>query len=183
MSAIVCTVTSATRYSVVTGAAGNSARGHGRWVRWASTPVPPDWAGGALNDLFDDISSAQNAANQVDYRCLLIYNANASNAMQNAVAFLAAEVAGGASIAIGVDPTAASAVGSATAQALQIANATTAPAGVTFTSPTTAGAGIALGTIGVGQVRGLWFRRTAANTAALSNDGVTLQVNFDTGAL
>jgi hypothetical protein len=97
--------------------------------------------------------------------------------------YLSAEVAGGASIAIGVDTTAASALGSATAQALTIANETTAPAGVTFSAPTTAAGGISLGSIPVGNVRAVWVRRTAANTAALSGDGVTLAVSGDTGSL
>jgi hypothetical protein len=99
------------------------------------------------------------------------------------VAYLSSEVAGGASIAVGADTTAASAKGSATAQLLTIANNTTAPAGVTFSSPTTAGAGVSLGSIPVANVKGLWVRRTAANTSALSADGVTLAVQVDTGSL
>ena len=59
----------------------------------------------------------------------------------------------------------------------------TAPAGVTFSSPTTVGAGVALGTIGAGQVKAFWIRRTAANSSALSNDGVTIAVTGDTGSL
>jgi hypothetical protein len=140
------------------------------------------WAGGSLNDLFDDISGAENAASTVDYRCIFIHNANASNPMLSAVAYLSTEVAGGASIAIGVDPAAASAIAAATAQAATIANETTAPAGVVFTSPTTAGTGIALGSIPVGQCRAIWIRRTAANSAALNNDGVTIAVQCDTAA-
>jgi hypothetical protein len=81
------------------------------------------------------------------------------------------------------DTTAASAKGSATAQLLTIASNTTAPAGVTFSSPTTAGSGVALGTIPVANVKGLWVRRSAANTSALSGDGVTLAVQVDTGSL
>ena len=107
----------------------------------------------------------------------------AANALQNAVVYLSAETAGGASIAIGVDTTAASPIGQAGAQALQIANETTAPAGVTFSSPTTAGTGLALGTIGVGQCKAFWIRRSAANTAALSSDGVTIAISGDTGSL
>jgi hypothetical protein len=170
------------RYSVVTGSAGNTTAGtaNGSLGKYISTTA---WAGGAANDLFDDISGAENAASTVDYRCIFIYNSNAANAYQNAVMYLSAEVAGGASIAIGVDTTAASALGSATAQALTVANETTAPAGVTFSAPTTAGTGIALGSIPVGNVRAVWIRRTAANTAALSGDGVTLAVSGDTGSL
>jgi hypothetical protein len=170
------------RYSVTTGTAGNTTAGTalGSLGRYISTTA---WAGGVAQDLFDDLTGAANAASQVDYRCIFIYNSNAANAYQNAVVYIASEVAGGASIAIGVDTTAASALGSATAQALTIANTTTAPAGVTFSSPTTAATGIALGTIPVGNVRAFWVRRTAANTAALSNDGVTLSTSGDTGSL
>lgn len=141
------------------------------------------WAGGAANDLFDDVTGAENAASDVEYRCVFVHNTNAANVLENAVVYLSAETAGGASIAVGADTTAASAVGSASAQAVTIANENTAPAGVTFSSPTTAGAGVALGNIGVGQVKAFWIRRTAANTAALSNDGVTIAVTGDTGSL
>lgn len=170
------------KYSVTTGAAGNATAGTaaGSLGRYVSTT---QWAGGVAQDLFDDLSGAANAASQVDYRCIFIHNNNAANAYQNAVAYISSEVAGGASIAIGPDPTAASALGSATAQAVTIANATTAPAGVTFSAPTTAATGIALGTIGTAQVKAFWLRRTAANTAALSNDGVTIGISGDTGSL
>lgn len=170
------------KYTTTAGAAGNANTGTaaGSLGKYISTTAVPD---ATLNAVFDDISGAENAASTVDYRGLGVHNSNASNPLENAVAYLSAEVAGGASIAIGVDTTAASAVGSSTAQLLTIASETTAPAGVTFSSPTTAGAGVALGTIASGQVRGLWVRRTAANSAALSNDGVTLALAGDTGSL
>jgi len=142
------------------------------------------WAGGALNDLFDDISGAENAASTVDYRCIFIHNNNGANIFQNVVIYLSAEVAGGASIAIATDNIAASAIASGSAQAAAIANETTAPTGVSaFSSPTTAGAGLSMGNIGVGQCKAFWIRRTAANTSALSNDGVTIAVAGDTGNL
>jgi len=168
------------KYSV-TAAAGNTTAGtaSGSLGDQISTTVIPD---ATLNALFDDISGAENAANTVDYRCIFIHNSNSANTLQNAVMWLSAEVAGGASIAIGVDTTAASAIGSASAQALTVANENTAPAGVTFTSPTTFGAGISLGNIPNGSCRAVWIRRTAANSAALNNDGVTFSVQGDTAA-
>ena len=171
-----------TRYTVTAGSAGNTTASSagGSLGKYASTSV---WSGGALNDLFDDISGSENAASTVDYRCVAIYNTNASNSAQNVTAYISAEVAGGASIAIGVDPTAASAVGASSAQAVTIANETTAPAGVSFSSPTTYATGVAMGSIPVGQVRMLWIRRTATNSAALSADGVTLTIAVDTGSL
>ena len=141
------------------------------------------WAGGSANDLFDDISGAENAASTVDYRCIFVHNSNGANTLENAVVYLSAETAGGASIAVGADTTAASALGSASAQALTVANETTAPAGVSFSSPTTVGTGVSLGNIPSGQVKAFWVRRTAANTAALSADGVTIAVAGDTGSL
>ena len=141
-------------------------------------------ADATLNALFDDISGAENAASTVDYRCIFIHNNNASNALQNAVIWLSAEVANGASIAIAIDNLSASAIGAGVAQAAVIGAETTTPSGVgAFSSPTTFGTGLSLGTIAAGSCRAVWFRRTAANNAALNNDGVTWSVQGDTGAL
>jgi hypothetical protein len=171
------------KYSVKTGSAGNStassaAASLGKYV---STT---EWAGGSANDLFDDISGAENAASTVDYRCIFVHNTNTANVAQNAVVYLSAETAGGANIAIATDNIAASAKGSASAQAAEIANETTAPSGVSaFSSPTTAGTGLSLGNIGIDAVKAFWIRRTATNSSALSNDGVTIAVQVDTGSL
>lgn len=142
------------------------------------------WAGGAANDLFDDISGAENAASTVDYRCIFVHNSNGANALQNAVVYMSAETAGGANIAIATDNIAASAIGAATPQAAAIASETTAPSGVSaFSSPTTAGTGLSLGNIPAGSCKAFWIRRTATNSSALSNDGVTIAVAGDTGSL
>ena len=75
------------------------------------------WAGGSLNDLFDNISGAENAASVVDYRCVFIHNNNGANTYENPTVYLSAETAGGANITIAIDNIAASAIGSASAQA------------------------------------------------------------------
>jgi len=183
MSAIIASEI-VTRLTTTAGSAGDStaqANPNASLGKYASTTA---WSGGSANDLFDDISGAENAASTVDYRALAVLNNNAANPLQNAVAYIASEVAGGASIALAADNIAASAKGSASAQLAQIASETTAPSGVgTFSSPTTAGTGVSLGTIPVANVKGLWVRRTAANTAALSGDGFTLGIAGDTGSL
>lgn len=171
------------RFSTTAGAAGDTTANTTVSTFLGKYAATSAWAGGGTNDLFADITGAQNAASQVDYAGLAILNNNAANALQNAVAYISAEVAGGASTAVGADTTAASAKGSASAQLLTIASNTTAPAGVSFSSPTTLGTGIALGSIPVANVKGLWIRRTAANTAALSADGATFAVGGDTGSL
>lgn len=135
-----------------------------------------------LHNLFDVISGDENAASVVDYRCLFVHNAHATLTWENVKVWIASEVAGGASAAIGLDPAATSAVGAASPQAARIANETTAPAGVTFTAPTTKAGGLTIGNMGPGTVKGIWIRRTAANTAAVDNDGVTIRCEGDTAA-
>lgn len=167
----------------VTAAAGNTTAQPDPNASLGDQISTTEWTGGSLNDLFDDVSAAENAASDVEYRCIFIHNNNGANVYENPVVWLSGEVAGGASIAIGVDPTAASAVGAAAPQAVTVVDENTAPAGVSFSAPTTQGAGIALGNIPQGQCRAIWVRRTGANTAALSNDGVTLSVSGETGSL
>ncbi len=169
------------RLSVKTGTAGDTTAGTpaGSLGKYVSTTV----VGTALHDLFDVITGAENAASTVDYRCLAVLNNNAANVYENAGVYISAETAGGANIAIAVDSVAASAKGSASAQALEVANETTAPTALTFSSPTTSGTALSLGNIGIAQVKAIWVRRTAANSAALNNDGATLTFIGDTGAL
>ena len=141
-----------------------------------------DMVAGA-NGLFDDISGAENAASTVDYRCVFVYNDHDTLTLQNAVVYMSAEVAGGANITIAVDNIGPLADNSASAQAAVIANETTAPTGAgAFSAPTTPGAGLSLGNIGPNQVKGVWCKRTATNSAAVTGDGFTLACIGDTAA-
>ena len=137
-----------------------------------------------LNNLFDDVSGDENAASDVEYRCIFVHNAHATLTWQSVVVWLSAEVAAGANAAIAIDDLAASAIGAAVAQADEIANENTAPgAGVgAFSSPTTKATGLSLGNIAAGYCRAVWVKRSAANTAALDNDGVTVRCEGDTAA-
>ncbi len=170
------------KYSVVTGSAGNStaqADPDDSLGKYISTT---QWTGGSLNDLFDDITGDENAASQVDYRCIFIHNNHGSLTLLSPKLWIASEVSGGANIALGVDTIASSAVGASSAQGLLIASTTVAPVGVSFSSPTNKASGLSLGDIPAGQVKAFWFRRTATNSAALNNDGVTVQIEGDTTA-
>lgn len=172
------------RFTTTAGSAGDTTANTAVSTFLGKYAATSAWAGGGTNDLFPDITGAQNTASQIDYAGLAILNNNTANSAVNSVTYLSAEVAGGASVAVAADSTAASAKGGASAQLLTIASSTTAPAGpLTFSSPTTAGAGVSLGTIAVAFVKGMWVRRSAANTVALSADGVTLAVQVDTGSL
>lgn len=169
------------KFSTKSGAAGNSTAGNadGSLGKYISTTEITD---ATLHNLFDKVTGDENAASDVEYRCIFVHNAHATLTLESAVAWLSAEVAGGAATAIAVDGVAASAIGSESAQADEVANESTAPSGESFSSPTSKAAGIALGDIAAGYCRAIWVRRTAANNAALDADGVTISVGGDTAA-
>lgn len=168
------------RLTTVAGAAGNST---------ASTPAASigKYASTTLfntgDQLFDDITGAENAQGATDYRAVAIHNTNGANPLVAAVAYLSAETNGGASLTLAADTTAPSAIGSAAAQLLTGTSDTAGPqTALTYSAPTTAAAGVPLGTVGVAQVKGLWAKRTATNSAALTGDGATIAVAGDTGS-
>lgn len=169
------------KFSTKSGSAGNSlsSDGDSSLGKYIATNQITD---ATLHELFDRVTGDENAANDVEYRCIFVHNSHGSLTLQSAVAWLSAEVANGASIAIAASGTAASAVGSASAQAEEVADESTAPTGPSFSAPTSKGSGISLGDIPAGQCKGIWVRRTAANSAALDNDGATIRVEGDTAA-
>lgn len=169
------------RYSVSTGPGGSNSQPNPN-ISLGGFVSSTQWSGGTLNDLFDDITGDENAAMQVDYRCIFIQNNNATLTLLSPVLWISSEVSGGATIALGIDPTATSIIASSSQQALLVGSSLTAPGGVTFSSPMSKGAGLSLGDLPAGQVKAFWFQRTATNSAALNNDGVTIEVSGSTAA-
>jgi len=169
--------------SIKTGVAGNAAAQpdvSASLGKYVSTTV---LSGTALNNLFDDVSGAENEASDVEYRCVFVRNTHASLTLQGALVYIYSEVAGGTSVAIAIDSTAASAIGASAAQALEVADESTAPSGLTFyTTPISLATALSLGNIPAGYCKALWIRRTAANTAAVANDGTVLRVSGGTAA-
>lgn len=168
------------RLTTKTGSAGDSNSGTpaGSLGGFTSTTEMGTGAGA----LFDDVSGAENAASDVEYRAVDVLNNHATLTLQSAVVYISSEVSGGASVALAVDN-----IGpvskSGSSQGANVADENTAPTGVgSFSSPTSAGSGLALGNIAPGQIRRVWVRRTAANSAALNNDGFTIGVDGDTAA-
>jgi len=170
------------KLSILTGSAGNSAAQPDPNASLGKYISTTQLSGTPLNNLFDNVSGDENAASEAEYRLIFIHNAHATLTLLSPVVWISAETAGGAVLAISVDTTAASAIGSASAQAKQVVDENTAPSSQTFSAPTTKGTGLALSDIPAGQCKGVWVRRTAANTAALDNDGGTLRVEGDTAA-
>lgn len=127
-------------------------------------------------NFFDDVSSAEAVAGDTEYRCFYVHNAHATLTLQNAVIWLTANTTGNR-IAIGVGSSAIN----GTEQT--VADESTAPAGVTFSQPSSKGAGLALGSIPAGQHRAVWIRRVIpASTTTASNDTYTVRVEGDTAA-
>jgi hypothetical protein len=160
---------------------------------WGKYMSSTQLSGTPLDNLFTDITGAQNAASQVDYACVFILNNTASgNSMLNTVLWLptSANVAGGTTVTVGLDPAASTIKTSSTAQAATITAATNAPAGVstwvsnTSTDPTSPSYtnGLQIGTIAPGYVKAFWVKRTATNSAPVNNDGFGWQIDFDTQA-
>ncbi len=171
------------KLSIKTGAAGNASAQtnvNASLGKYISTTQITD---ATLNNLFDDVSGDENAASTVDYRCIFVHNAHATLTWQSVVVYASAEVSNGANGSFAIDDIAASAIGSASAQAAEIATEISAPSGVgAFSTPTTKATGLSLGNIAAGYCRAVWVKRTAANSAALNNDGITLTFAGDTGA-
>lgn len=170
------------RGSITSGTAGNQSVFGGAGTSLGKYITSDDLVDATIQNLFPNLTGDENAASQLDYQLMFIYNAHGTLTLTSAVAWISSEVAGGVSYAIWPDSTAASALANASAQALTIASRTTAPAASSFTAPTTKATGVALGSIANGQVKGLWVRRTAANTSAVDNDGATISVSGDTAA-
>jgi hypothetical protein len=171
-----------THLSIKTGTAGNQSVQPSANSSLGKYFSQTAWTGGVLHDLFDIVSGTENAAENAEYRCIFVYNAHATLTWENVVVWISATTSGGADIAIGVDTTAASAIGSAPAQALSVADEDTAPTGVAFSAPTTKATGLALGNIAAGYCKALWIRRTPLNTGAVDNDSVTISFSGDTAA-
>lgn len=132
------------------------------------------WTGGSLHDLFDVVGALENAASEAEYRAIYIENGHATLTAYGTVVYISAETAGGAVLAMAVADEAVNTT------IETVANENTAPSGPTFSAPTTQGTGIAIGDLAPGDSRGLWLRRTAANTVAVANDGATLTIWCET---
>lgn len=131
-----------------------------------------------LNNVFDDVSGDEGAAGDVEYRCVYALNEHGTLTLQGPVLWIGAETpSGDSAVDIGLDP--AGVNGTATT----VGDESTAPAGVTFSHPTTKGTGISIGDIPAGQHQAIWIRRTiGAAAAAFNNDGPTIRVEGDTAA-
>lgn len=129
----------------------------------------------APSGLFDDTTSAESAAGDIEYRCVYVHNNHGTLALQNAVIWIQTNTTGNR-LAIGLGSSAVN----GTEQT--VANEDTAPTSVTFTQPANKAGGLSIGNIPAGQHKAVWIRRTVAAATGAANDTYLLRVEGDTAA-
>jgi hypothetical protein len=130
----------------------------------------------ATDALFDAVTAAQATAGLTEYRCIYLHNANATDTMTSARFWISANTPlAGTTLEIGIGAAAVNATETA------VANEGTAPSGVTFSAPSTAGTGLAVGTLPAGQHKALWLKRIVdAGSLASASDTFTLGFDCET---
>lgn len=158
------------RFSTLIGAAGDSLSGVGAasFGKYMSrTKIPAN----AIGNLFPPVTPAQAETGLTDYRCLFVLN---NSQLYEATIALTSQGFGGSDISLGIDPIGLVDRNSASAQAAQIANAESAPAGVDFLVPTLTNP-IELGTFHDDKCVGLWVRRrTRINPLGYADNTATI---------
>ena len=140
----------------------------------AAGGIVPETA--TANSLFDDVTGTEEQAGDDEYRCVYLRNVGTVDA-QNTVVWLSANTPDAqTNIEIGLG---ASAIGASSTETA-VANENTAPASVTFSSPSTEGTGLSIGTIPSGQHKAIWLHRDVDAGAGASSDSFTVSAAFDT---
>jgi hypothetical protein len=133
-----------------------------------------------FNSIFDDVSGAEAAAGDIEYRCIYVHNNHGSLTLTGAKVWIEANTGSGSStIAIGLD------LAGKNGTADDIADESTAPSpAVTFSEACTSYAtGLALGDLAFSEKYAIWIRRTiTAAMPANDDDNWTLKVQGDTAA-
>lgn len=132
-----------------------------------------------LNNVWDNVSGAEGAAGDIEYRCIYVLNTHATLTYTAPKIWISADTT---STDDEVDIGLGSSAVNGTEQT--VANESTAPTGgVTFTHPTTFAGGIALSDLPPTQHRAIWLRRTVNTNAAAANaNPYTLSVQGETAA-
>ena len=128
-------------------------------------------ADGVLNNLWDNVDGDESAAGDVEYRCIAITNEDATRTLEAVRTwFNALSNSGDVTYAIGLAPQGKN----GTPETLT--DESTAPTGVTFTSPTDKASGLDLTNLAPGDFFALFVRRTVtAGASALDNNTYQLR--------
>lgn len=132
----------------------------------------------SLQNLFDNVTGDESAAGDIEYRCFYVHNGHATLTWLGVTVWIATNTPStDTTCDIGLGASAVS--GTETA----VANEGTAPAGVTFSAPTTKAGGLVIGDLAPGAHKAIWVRRTVtAGAAAYNSDSVVIRCEGDTAA-
>ena len=169
------------RYSTTSGSEGDSETGSagGSLGQWMSTTTIPD---ASLENLFPNVSAAENASGITRYRCVFVTNTG-TGTWSDVRVFIDSQESDGASVSIGLDPAGVVASDSGTDQAEEISDGQTEPSGVSWSQPPDYDGGLQVGTVDGGQCFAFWLRQLVApNTPATVGDNVHIDVRGITGA-
>ena len=131
-----------------------------------------------LHNLFDIISSAETSAGDTEYRCCYIKNTHGTITWTSPKFWITSQTPNSeSSFEIGIG--AAAVDGTETA----IADEDTAPAGVSFSAPSSEGAGLSIGDLAAGSYKAIWFKRIQNSASgAYNNDQAAFSCKGDTAA-
>lgn len=159
------------RYSVAA-AAGNTTAGTaaGSLGDQISTTDVPD-TGSNLQAVFASVDADDAADGATFYACVFVLNDHATLTLQGTTIEIEDQATGGGTVTMGLDTTAVSAKGSASAQAVTVADNQTAPAGVSFSAGP-----LTIGDLTAGQTKAVWLKLVVAAATTAQADDVDLLV-------
>ena len=124
--------------------------------------------------LFDTVSSAEAAAGDIEYRCVYVTNNGATEATDVKLGIQSNTPSADTDIAIALGGEGEGGT------AETPADENTAPSGESFTSPSSAGAGLSVGNLAAGEKYPFWIRRTVSAAAAgVGSDPFNLRLSYD----
>lgn len=132
---------------------------------------------GTIENLFDNVTSAEATAGDIEYRCFYVKNSNAADTLTLGEIFINTNTPSADSdVSIALDPAGVN------GDAVTIANESAIPDGPVFSQPLT-GSALSLGSLGPSHYYPIWVRRNiSVGAAAINNDNVQLTVRGDSPA-
>lgn len=137
------------------------------------------------NNVFDDVSGAEAAAGDTEYRAIAFHNNHGSLPLTACKVWIQVDTGNGEDdISFGVE---APSVSEVTGAIQTIADESTAPTAVSWSDATSKATGLACplgsGEVGAGEWFGIWLRRVISlGASAAAAEAVTMRVEGDTAA-
>lgn len=131
-----------------------------------------------VGNLFDNVSGAESAAGDIEYRCFYVKNDHASLTLQSAVAFISANTPS-------TDSDVSFSLGTSAVNGTEqtVVDESTAPTGTTWQNLIGESNSQSIGDIPFSQTMAIWLRRTiTAGASAYNSDSVIVEVKGDTAA-